>query len=162
MFFKHPEIYIEAILNLKYDHLYPLKFNMASYKWSNNWMENTNINTIKNMPSALSHPDAVLGLREKYESLRESFSQVPILNIPFITSSYWWILFIWFSYCIYRKKRVSIAIMMPLLILVLVLIAGPTNARYFRYLYPYALCLPVVITLGLTIERENLPVSNIA
>ena len=44
--------------------------------------------------------------------------------------------------------------MLPALALILVLIAGPTNARYFRYLYPYALCLPALIALGLTIEKR--------
>lgn len=159
MFFKYPQIYIEAILNYKYDHLYPYKVGLYSYGYSS-----TNMGKLKNrfdwMLIEPTHPKRINDLRQGYEALRESFSQVPILNIPFMTSSYWWILFIWLSYCIYRKKKMSVAIMMPLLILVLVLIAGPTNARYFRYLYPYALCLPIAIILGLTIERDYISGCN--
>lgn len=148
MFFKHPEIYMEATLNLKYDHLYPLVFNKCSYYWSTKWMENTN-GDIEIMPNKIYYPKNLSKFRLAYETLRESFSNVPILNISFMTASYMWTLFTWFAYCICRKKKIAIAIMMPLLILVLVLVAGPTNARFFRYLYPYAFCLPPIIILGL-------------
>lgn len=148
MFFKHPEIYLEATLNLKYDHLYPLMVDKYSYAWSSNQMDYIN-GFLEAMPTKISYPENLSKFRFAYETLRESFSNVPILNIPFMSASYLWTLFIWFFYCICRKKKTAIAIMMPLMVLVLVLIAGPTNARYFRYLYPYVLCLPPVIILGL-------------
>lgn len=152
MFFKHPEIYLEATLNIKYDHLYPYIVQKYRYGWSVEKMDSINKKAIY-MPSFLSYPESQTAFQAGYEVFRESFSKVPILNFPFITASYFWILFVWFAYCVYRKKRISIAIMMPLLILVFVLIAGPANARYFRYIYPYSLCLPAVIILGLTIEQ---------
>lgn len=153
MFFKHPEIYLEATLNLKYDHLYPHTTGSYSYGWSTTQMNNLN-NRLNYIPVEFSYPEQLSGWRQGYEALRKSFARVPILNIPFMTSSYLWVLLIWFSYCIYRKRKISIAIMLPALVLILVLIAGPTNARYFRYLYPYALCLPALIALGLTIEKR--------
>lgn len=109
---------------------------------------------IEAMPDKISYPESLSKVRLRYEAFRESFSKVPILNIPFMTATYFWILFTWFFYCICRKKKKAIAIMMPLLILVLVLIAGPTNARYFRYVYPYALCIPPIIILGLADKNE--------
>ncbi len=153
MFFKHPEIYLEATLNLKYDHLYPYTVGLYGYGYSNTNIQKLN-NRLEYVPVEISHPEQLSGWRQGYEALRESFAGIPFLNIPFMTSSYLWVLLIWFSYCIYRKRKISIAIMLPMLVLILVLIAGPTNARYFRYLYPYALCLPALIALGLTIEKR--------
>ena len=151
MFFKHPEIYIEAILHLKYDHLYPCIGNFQKYSWSISEMSRIN-NEIPGLPTEVFYPDSLAEFRIGYEALRESFSRIPILNAPFMTSSYLWTLFIWFAYCICRKKRSAAAILMPFLMLVLVLIAGPTNARFFRYLYPYVLGLPITIVLGLREE----------
>ncbi len=153
MFFKHPGIYLEATLNLKYDHVYPLVVSKYGYSWSENQMDYIN-EIIEAMPDKISYPESLSKVRLRYEAFRESFSKVPILNIPFMTATYFWILFTWFFYCICRKKKKAIAIMMPLLILVLVLIAGPTNARYFRYVYPYALCIPPIIILGLADKNE--------
>lgn len=149
MFFKHPEIYLEATLNHKYQYLYPRLLNTTySYKWSLDCMESAN-KSILEMSTKISYPENLDEYRMIYQGIRESFMRVPVLNLLSRTSSFFWMLFIWFSYCILSKGKISIALMMPLLVLIFALIAGPCNGRYFRYSYPYALCLPVVILLGL-------------
>jgi len=158
MFLKHPAIYFEATLNHKYQYLYPCVYTTYyySYPTSAGNMDgvNSSIATVRQeFPSKFAYPDSLETFRGVCQSLREFFFRLPVFNILNTTSSYFWILFIWLSYCILRKKKTAIAIMMPLLILLLVLIAGPCNGMYFRYTYPYALCLPVVIVLGLKSKK---------
>lgn len=153
MFFKHPEIYIEATLHHKYDFLYPCVIDGYGYAWSADRMVYTN-QVVPEMLT-ISYPKILYDARMNYEALRESIFSIPVINIPKMTSTYFWTLFIWLFYCIYRKNKTAIAIMMPLLILVLSILAGPDGARYFRYMYPYALCLPIVILLGLCNPKEQ-------
>lgn len=164
MFLKHPEIYIEATLNHKYEYLYPsVCAQYTSYKTSKSVMDNANkfILAQENL-TEISYPTFDgLDLRGGYQGLRESFFKMPVFNLLYTSSSYFWILFIWLAYCILRRSKVAIAIMMPLLVMILVLVAGPCNGGYIRYTYPYLLCLPVVILLGLhsmkqkAVEQQN-------
>lgn len=160
MFLKHPAIYFEATLNHKYQYLYPCVYTTFYYKYltSAGQMDraNSSIATVKQeFPSTFGYPDSLEAFRGVCQSFREFFFRLPVINILNTTSSYFWVLFVWLPYCILRKKKTAIAIMMPLLILLLVLIAGPCNGMYFRYTYPYALCLPVVIVLGLKSKNEG-------
>lgn len=154
MFFKHPEIYIEAFWHEKYDFFYPAFTSRYGYDWSLDRMNYLN-NNVPGMPVKLSYPKILYKIGVDYETLREAVFSVPIINIPKMTSTYLWTLFIWLFYCIYRKNMTAIAMIMPLLILVLSLLAGPDGAKYFRYMYPYALCLPIVILLGLYGQKEQ-------
>lgn len=154
MFFKHPEIYIEAFLHQKYDIFYPNSIDIYTYTYGIGKMANVNKGA-SSMPDKLSYPEVWDDARMDYEALRESIFNIPVVNIPKKTSTYLWILFTWLFYCIYRKNKTAIAIMMPLLILVLSILAGPDSARYFRYMYPYALCLPIVILLGLYGQKKQ-------
>lgn len=149
MLFKYPDIYVEATLHNKFEFFYPSSIDCDSYRKSIGNMDRINNELETYMPVPISHPESLGELRSNYESLRESIFFMPVFNAFTYTSTFVWCLLIWFSYCIYRNNKEAIAIMMPLLIMVFVLIAGPTNGRYFRYVYPYALCLPAVITLGL-------------
>ena len=103
-----------------------------------------------------SYPRGIsLDFRVKCQNLRESFFRMPIFNLLYTTSSYFWMLFIWFAYCILRNNKIAVATMMPLLVMILVLLAGPSNGMYFRYSYPYALCLLVIIVFGLLTANKK-------
>lgn len=162
MFFKYPKIYIESILNFKYQLFYPFEFDdYISTYWYSSWNVDKIISELGMVedggwiPYEITYPESLDEFRIKYEAFREGFFLMPIINIIFKSSTFIWCLFIWFAYCIYHKDKRSIAVMMPLLVMVLVLIAGPTNGYYFRYQYPYALCLPIVIVLGLIEKSFN-------
>lgn len=156
MFAKHPEIYIEGMLNFKYQYLYPLNCsNNYNFTWSATMMSQINNYNLEGMSSSLAFRREFSGIRSKYESLRESFFGIPIFNLFFTTGSYFWILLTWVSYLIYRKDVISISFIMPLLCLIIALILGPTNGRYFRYTYPYVFCLPFVIILGLHCIKQR-------
>lgn len=161
MFFKHPEIYLEATLNHKYQYLYPSVFTTYyySYTTSAGYMDKAcdRINeNVKEISVDFSYPSGIsLDFRVKCQNLRESFFRMPIFNLLYTTSSYFWMLFIWFAYCILRNNKIAVATMMPLLVMILVLLAGPSNGMYFRYSYPYALCLPVIIVFGLLTANKK-------
>ena len=160
MFAKHPEIYVEATLNHKYQYLYPYKMPLYIYTYptSSAYMSQVNeeINGYAGEELAnFFYPKCLDRFREIYFGVREYFFRIPIFNALYMTSSFFWVLFVWFAYCILRKNKIASAITIPLLVMVLVLIAGPCNGMYFRYSYPYALCLPVLIVLGLHSVKQR-------
>ena len=65
---------------------------------------------------------------------------------------YVWGLLLWAFYCLARRKRDSLSVTTPLLVALLVCIAGPAYGWYFRYLFAISLCLPCVILTGLYIS----------
>lgn len=156
MFVKHPEIYLEGMLNFKYYYLYPGRLpNSYSYSWSTSMMALVNESNLDRMPSKLSYPSETARLRNRYESLRESFFSIPIFNLLFTSASFFWVLLTWFFYSAHRKNIISVSIMVPLLCQIAALILGPTNGRYFRYTYLYVYCLPFVIVFGLHCVKQQ-------
>lgn len=149
MFFKHPGIYIQATLNNKYEYFYPtLKLaSNYSYSWTSKIMEE--INEVTEFPGKLYYPQNLNSFRTGYETLRNSLFKIPIINILYVTATYIWILIIWFAYCIDKKNKIAMALVVPLLTILLILMVGPCNGSYFRYMYPCVICLPIVIILGL-------------
>lgn len=156
MFAKHPEIYLEGILNFKYQYLYPYALRYEfSYSESVSQMSRINEYCAEGLKGELFHLENTANWRNQYELLRESFFKIPFFNILFTSGSFFWILLVWLSYLIYEKDVVSISLMMPLLCLIVSLILGPTNGSYFRYTYPYVYCLPFVIVLGLHCIKQR-------
>lgn len=166
MFVKHPEIYIEATLNHKYQYLYPYKMSQYIYTYptSGEYMRQATEEINGYMGDGFVkffYPEHLEKFREIHFGVREYFFRGPIFNILYVSSSFFWCLIIWTAYCILRKNRIAVAIIMPLLVIILVLIAGPCNGMYFRYSYPYALCLPILIVLGLhNIKLQELLTSS--
>lgn len=152
MFWKHPEIYLEATLNHKYQFLYPTPYTTNYYSYATSA---GNMNTVNNevyeqtADPILKLHYPVIPIRDQIQSLREQFFRIPIFNLLYTTASFFWVLFIWLAYCVLHKNKISVSLMMLLLVMVLVLIAGPSSGMYARYCYPYMLCLPIVIVLGL-------------
>lgn len=156
MFIKHPGIYLQATLNNKYEYFYPTSKFATIYTYSGSLGMMNKVNNIPEFPGEVFYPDNLNEFRTGYEVLRNSLFKIPIINILYVTATYLWVLIIWFVYCIDKNNKIAIVLMMPLLIMILVLIAGPCNGSYFRYVYPYAVCLPAVILLGLhTIQNDK-------
>lgn len=158
MFLKHPEIYAAATLESKYEYLYPKplwqKRNYVS-SWSEQMMDSLNKRNLEGVNGEFKYPASLSELRNECWSMRAAFFKLPLVNLLCTTSIYFWIMFIWLAYCIFKKDKLSIITMGPLLFLVLMLLAGPSNGSYYRYTCPYFVGLFVVILLGLVNSEGN-------
>ncbi len=147
---KHPGIYLQAIINNKYRFFYPSSIlsNPYFYSWSVNSMEITNSLTADEIHTDFAYPPQLNIFRNTYEQFREAIFHLPVLSVLLSSATYTWLLILWTCYCLKCKNITSILYTTPLYVQLLICMAGPCNGEYFRYMYPIAVCLPVVITLG--------------
>ena len=118
-------------------------------------MDSLNKRNLEGVNGEFKYPASLSELRNECWSMRAAFFKLPLVNLLCTTSIYFWIMFIWLAYCIFKKDKLSIITMGPLLFLVLMLLAGPSNGSYYRYTCPYFVGLFVVILLGLVNSEGN-------
>lgn len=143
---KHPSHYIQATINNYYYYFYPgtrLADNYT-YQYSLEKMEIANRRCEK-LQTDFRHPDELDNYRNKYEQIRENIWSMPVLSFLLLPATYSWALIVLLFYCIYKRNRYAICMTIPMLIQLLICLAGPCNGYYFRYLYPVAVCLPMVM-----------------
>ena len=146
MLLRHPDIYVQATMNNLYGYFYPGGFTtkLYSYGRSAEHLEKLTEN-LADYGVSFHYPAAFDSARQNLETFRESIFQLPGLIYFNYTATYIWLLILWFFYCVRRKNRKGLLLLTPLIIVLLVCIAGPTYGWYFRYAYSIAFCLPAVI-----------------
>lgn len=84
-------------------------------------------------------------IKSFYEWLfvENNYQKFPIIRLLFSPALYIWIFTFHFIYSIYKKKKNSLIISAFFIGLFITLLAGPTCLA--RYVYPYVICLPVII-----------------
>lgn len=152
MLIRRPSIYLQATMNNYYQYFYPgpKLFSNYSYSWSQTIMEELNgLGLELQQPAALS--DAAADL----EDFREKLFSQPILSLLMKPALYTWTALLAIAYVLRRKSRVGLLYCLPMLVQLLIFITGPTNGAYCRYEYPMFLYLPVVLTLGVQLLRNE-------
>ena len=147
MLIKHPGVFIQATMNNTYDYFYPYGRPAGRYtaRYSEEAMEYTN-SEYPSMSFNFHYNKNTLWLRNIFE-LYDFLFCVPVLKLFITPAFYTWMLIIFFMVAIRRKILSAICVWLPLVITILICIAGPCNGWYFRYLYPVSVTLPVVILL---------------
>ncbi len=155
MFFKHPGIYIQATMNNLYGYFYPDGYTtlIQDYGTSQEYMQECNEHN-KELNLQLCHPERFAGAREGMEYLREMLFTLPVLSICNLSATYIWILFLLIFYGIRKRDKNGLMLLLPLFVVFLVCMAGPTYGWYFRYMYSIVMCLPAVLVLNLTEHAE--------
>lgn len=153
MFFRHPDIYVQATMNNLYGYFYPDGYTteMQDYKGSLEYMKLSNEHQDLN----LGYPESLSSWREGMESLREAFFQLPVLSVCNLSAAYVWTLLLLFLYNIRKGNRNGLLTTVPLLTVFLICMAGPTYGWYFRYLYSMVMCLPAAVFLSLSEGRDR-------
>ena len=103
----------------------------------------------------ISHPSALDGARQGYESLRESIFSLPLLSMTRSAAIYVWGLILLVFYHIKRRSKLGLVLTVPLLLLLGVCLLGPCNGDYFRYLYGVSVALPVVFFLSMWLSNKD-------
>ena len=146
MLLRHPDIYVQATMNNLYAYFYPGGFTTKLYSYDNSAEHLDELNeSLADYGASFHYPAAFDSVRQELETIRESIFQLPGLIYFNYTATYIWILILWFFYCIRRKNHKGLLLLTPLVIVLLVCMAGPTYGWYFRYAYSIAFCLPAVI-----------------
>lgn len=151
MLLRHPGIYIQATMNNYYQYFYPgeVLFNNYSYSWSESIMETIN----ERLDTDFHYPEALRGLRDGYESLREDLFSLPLLSLFNTPALYTWAAVLYLCYCLYRRSLIGFLAGVPMIVQMLIFITGPTNGFYCRYEYAMLLYLPAVLPLGLKLMK---------
>ncbi len=167
MLLRHPDIYVQATMNNVYGYFYPGGFTTKLYSYDNSTEHLDELNeNLADCGASFHYPAAFDSVRQDLETLRESIFQLPGLIYFNYTATYIWLLILWFFYCIRRKNHKGLLLLTPLIIVLLVCIAGPTYGWYFRYAYSIAFCLPAVILTSWseyrydTKEIQEIPTSD--
>ena len=143
MFFKEPKLYLGTVIANKFEFFYP-EANLAwfySYYWSKKCMKFADNNEI---PFEFHHLKRFEKYRETYERLRAEISAIPIINVMRSASTYIWMLILLIIYTLKQGNKKKFALLVPFIMSFLVLMAGPTNGTYFRYVYFYAVTFPLL------------------
>ena len=153
MLLKHPDIYVQATMNNIYGYFYPDGYlnSVNSYAESEEHMEKLN-ESLETYGADFHYPSFLQSIRNTYETFRDALFSLPALSLLRMPAFYVWGLLLWAFYCLARRKRDSLSVATPLLVALLVCIAGPAYGWYFRYLFAISLCLPCVILTGLYIS----------
>lgn len=155
MLLRHPDIYVQATMNNLYGYFYPGGFTTKLYSYDNSAEHLNKLNeNLADYGASFHYPAAFDSVRQKLETIRESIFQLPGLVYLNYTATYIWMLILWFFYCIRRKNHKGLLLLTPLMIVLLVCIAGPTYGWYFRYAYSIAFCLPAVILTSWSEYRQ--------
>ena len=157
MFFKHPEIYMEATLHHKYDMFY-INYGMSgsnTYSWSEEQMEI--LNNLKDdvLDMNLYYPKSLKLLRDWYEYMRENIFSLPVLNLFRASAAYINVFIIWMFYGLRKGSKLIFSISVPIAVQLLIIIAGPCSGNYSRYVYPIMMVLPFMILVGLHHIRKE-------
>ena len=154
MFFKEPKLYIGAIVANKYEYFYP-EANLAwfyGYGWSEWCMKVANKN--KEISFGFHHLKKLKEHREKYERSRTVISGLPIFNLLRSASTYIWMFILLIFYALRQRNKRLFALFVPFIMYFLVLMAGPCNGTYFRYLYPYVVAFPFLFIFTMYLKDE--------
>ena len=156
MFLKHPSHYIQATMNNYYYYFYPGS-QMAGYYSYHYSVRNMDIANSRGEKVEMNfyHPEQLRKYQEIYEQFRESIANMPIFSALISSATYNWILFILVFWGMKKRCKQAIAISIPLLMQLLISIAGPCNGAYFRYTYPIAISLPAIVFIFLHFVKEN-------
>ena len=158
MFRKAPTLYIEAIVANKYEFLYPAA-NLGhyyGYETSERRMEFTNSALVKEEPFDFQHPEKLRAYRNQYEQSRNKIFELPVLCIVQSASTYTWFLILLICYALKQKNRKILALFVPFIMQFLVLMAGPCNGSYFRYMYFYIVTVPFLFIFYMNLKSDSI------
>lgn len=144
-FLKFPTVYVESFL-----------YNTQGY-WDINDVSHSEIYGIDMVTKKgylltgykegfnVEHKSYFKQLESLYEWLfiENNYQKIPIISLMFSPALYIWITIFYFAYSVYKKKKDSVLISTFFIGLLVTLLVGPTCLP--RYIYPYVLCIPVLI-----------------
>ena len=150
MFVKQPMIYVEAFLENKNLLLYPSTSSIGLEDTAHYyWISELDFGVISERCApygiALHYPEALKTARMTYERMRERIFSLPGLRLFTQNSPIVWVIAALAFYALSRKKWNTLLLMAPAMLQLLVIFVSPMDGNSFRYIYPLALYVPLVL-----------------
>ncbi len=152
MFKKHPMCYVQATLQIQngtysFGDVTPWNYHSAYAQSS--------LEDCESAGFELSLLDRFKAPRVFFSQLLQKGKDLPLVNIVMNSAFYNWILVFLLLYAIAKLDLRLWAICMPSAAILGMMILGPTNQRvYFRYEYPMAIMLPIIISVLLLVRAQ--------
>lgn len=140
MFFKHPDTYILATLNMNFGYIYP---EWKEYKDGIALYEITYSDTLDKNDLDLHYLDIFKNQRNTLEDLAYGTRSLP-LGIIYSCGTYFWLLIMITIILWYYGKKREILPLIPLYTIILATLVSPINA-YVRYFIPLMVCMPFLV-----------------
>lgn len=147
MFFKHPDAYFNATLSNTYGYFYPREYNSYVY---------TNLNPKLKQAGYNYHFNDLSAGRTILKGYAFAWNYIPVLNLLVNCAFYTFVYLFLLVSSIISKNKKYIIMLLPGFSLIAMCFIGPANT-YFRYVYPYAVTLPLIFSLFIReIKKKNL------
>lgn len=146
LFSRHPLTCLEATMRNYYGYLYPSKYKTANYSIS------TSNRCLKQVDSIDDFRDIRPSTLQRYfsgiiDGALASQEVIPLFNLLSISAFWSWLLFVCFTASLTHATKLAPSFL-ALFIVFLICLIGPCNATtYFRYIYPFAFSLPLLLCL---------------
>ncbi|MCR5186508.1 MAG: DUF6020 family protein [Clostridia bacterium] len=140
MFFKHPDTYILATLNMNFGYIYP---EWKEYRDGIALYEITYSDTLDKNDLDLHYLDIFKNQRNTLEDLAYGSRSLPF-GLIYSCGTYFWLLIMATIILWYYGKRREILPLIPLYTIILATLVSPINA-YVRYFVPLMVCMPFIV-----------------
>ena len=146
MFLKHPDAFLHAVFQNKYEYFYP-SYGYSEYyniDYCGYCYDQANESTgVTNFHMSASTYKAYLN----YQMIREGFWHLPGLGV--LISSFAAVFASAFLLCFGLRKHLwrELTLLIVCLMQIAIVFAGPTNGGYFRYSFPIVTVLPIMVLL---------------
>ncbi len=155
MFFKHPDTYILATLNMNFGYIYP---EWKEYKDGIALYEITYSDTLDKNDLNLHYLDIFKNQRNTLEDLAYGTRSLP-LGIIYSCGTYFWLLLIATIMLWYYGKKRELLPLIPLYTIILATLVSPINA-YVRYFIPLMVCMPFIVSYFIVLIKGEKKCKN--
>lgn len=138
---RHPSAFLKAYINGYWGYFYPAQFG-----------DEPGFTTFEPNPAMNTgyfdhhHLDATAPLRTWLDGAADYVSAVPLASLLYCPGFYLWTLAFCIAAAIMRRRYSSLVLLLPLVATAGIVCLSPVNCR-IRYVLPFVLCLPVMVTL---------------
>lgn len=146
-FLKHPDCYVEAFINQNYTYYYPAALDWYIYE------DDLNVENLQKIVK-LHYPKNNETQRiEQRDLAYVEYIYIPGIRYLLYNGTHFWILLI-ASYYIIKNNKKYIITLIPLYLVFLVCLVGPSN--WYRYSLPITFSMPIVIGItSYAIKNRN-------
>lgn len=156
MFARHPDAYFRATLGGNYQFFYPSRKPSINYALEEKQraMDRAN-DLLSEFGADFSYPQWLQPARRVFHVARDCFFGLPIIGIATTSFPFIFVVIFLFFFAIRHGVYKTLPLYVLQAMQVAVLIAGPCNGYYFRYTFPIAICLPMLVFVTVRLAGEK-------
>jgi len=153
---KHPLIYVESLLNQNYSLFYIEKNPNVYYLYlTDAFRKNNEIRKEYYKRIGLEEIQSVKEIQMNKKYYYKLFDKLPFVSQLNNVAFHIILMLMVFAIALSKKQWKTIILIIPMISLCLSLLAGPVVTGYVRYLVPFVMCSPLILSISLWENREK-------